>query len=320
VTRGARPLASARCWLRGIWGTRPSLYSRPLWALIIALDYLPWPVGEDALAALFGLVALARPSRRRLAFAWARRQTCPSAWKLALAVSAFRGRWVARSSLIGLRAPEDLRRRVVVRGEEHLAAAAGGTILLGFHLGPPNVDVALRTLGHRLAWLGVNRSARAWSRPGWRPLNEPGHNLAPPSATAFWPGYVYRARRLLLEGGTLVVMADSGVGRELFQVPLPGGPAVVRSSWFLLWRETGARVLPVMTHLEGHTQVVTIHPALPPPAAGGAEGLDPWRTIVSEIMAEYVRRFPEQCPALVFPPLFPRRSGRVRVRRSRQET
>lgn len=318
MSRPGQPLASLRCWLRDFWGKRPALYSRPLWALMIGLDYLPWPLGEDTLAALFALISLVRPSRRRLAFAWARQQSSSSAWRLALSVSAFRGRWVARSSLMGLKSPEDLRRQVIVRGEEHLVPGAGATILLGFHLGPPNADVALRTLGHRLAWLGTSRSARAWSRREWRPLHDPRENLGPPTATAFWPGYLHRARRILLDGGALFIMADSGVGRELFRVPLPGGPAVVRSSWFMLRCQTGARVLPVETHLAGRAQVITILPALPPAGAGGADVLGPWRQILSDMMADYVRRFPEQCPALVFPPQFPRRSTRACARRSGQ--
>ena len=118
-------------------GDGDPLYSRSLWALMIALDRLPWPWGEDILARLFGAVALVRGSRRRPALAWASRQPEGRGLRLALAVCAFRGRWVARAALLGVRSPDALIRRAVIRGEEHLTSAPEGTILLGFHLGPP---------------------------------------------------------------------------------------------------------------------------------------------------------------------------------------
>jgi lauroyl/myristoyl acyltransferase len=308
VSPRAGALASAALRLRHFWGNRPSLYSRSLWALMIALDFLPWPWGEDILARLFAAVALVRGSRRRLALAWASHQPGRQCWRLALAVSAFRGRWVARSSLLGLRRPADLRRQVIVRGEERLGSAPGGMILLGFHLGPPNVDVALRILGHRLAWLGSRRTARAWSSEAWRSFLDPREDLSPPERERFWPGYLYRARRILLEGGTLFLMADSWSGRDLFQVALPGGPAVIRSGWLTLRRQTGARVMPVVTHLEGRTQVITIHPSLPP-GADAADELRKWQDILSSLMRDYVQRLPEQCPVLAFPPRLLRRRG-----------
>jgi lauroyl/myristoyl acyltransferase len=288
--------------LRALLGTRPAVYSRSLWALLIALDFLPWPLGEDILAALFAGVGLVRGSRRRMVVAWAAQQSGRRDLRLAAAVSAFRGRWVARSALLGMRRLENLRRHIVVVGEERLMEASGPTILLGFHLGPPNADVALRVLGHPMAWLGTTRQAPAWSRDPWRSFLDPRENLSPPDEEWFWPGYLYRARRMLLDGGTLFIMADSWIGRELFRVPLPGGPAVIRSGWLILQRQTGARVLPVSTHLEGRTQLITIHPPLPPPTDADDVEACRYRPIVSELMAEYLRRFPEQCPVLAFPP------------------
>ena len=288
--------------LRTLWGTRPAIYSRPLWTLLVALDVLPWPWGEDILAALFAAVGLVRGTRRRTVMAWAAQQSGRRDIRLAAAVSAFRGRWVARSALLGVRRPEDFRRHVAVVGEERLAEAPGPTILLGFHLGPPNADVALRILGHPMAWLGTTRLAPAWSREPWRSFLDPRENLSPPDDEWFWPGYLYRARRMLLDGGTLFIMADSWVGRELFRVPLPGGPAVIRSGWLTLRRQTGARVVPVSTHLEGRTQIITVHPPLPEPRDGDDDAPDRWRAIVSELMADYLRRFPDQCPVLAFPP------------------
>jgi lauroyl/myristoyl acyltransferase len=268
---------------------------------MICLDLLPWPLGEDILAAVFAAAALAGRHRRRLAVAWASRHPGRGGWQLAWAVAAFRGRWVGRSALLGVRGPDDLRRRIVVEGGEHLVAAPGGTILLGFHLGPPNADVALRILGHRLAWLGSVRRSPGWSREAWRPLQDPRDNLCPPDVDGFWPGYLYRARRILLGGGTVFTMGDAWAGREAFRVPLPGGTAIVRSGWLTLCRQTGARVLPVLTHLAGRVQVITIHPPLPASGPGDADRLREWRRVLGSLMEDHVRRFPEQCPVLAFP-------------------
>src|SRR5439155_16774879 len=143
--------------LRALWRARPAHYSRALWVLILGLDILPWRWGEDSLARLFMAVGAVRASRRRRATAWARAHPGHRPWRLAAALSAFRGRWVARSWLLGLRCPYDLRRHLVVRGEEHLTSTPGPAILLGFHLRPPNAEVAPRILRHRLTWLGGQR-------------------------------------------------------------------------------------------------------------------------------------------------------------------
>ena len=187
--------------------------------------------------------------------------------------------------------------------------ASNGTILLGFHLGPPNVDVTLRILGQKLAWLGSSRNSWVWSSEAWQPLSDPRENLAPPGDEWFWPGYLYRARRILLDGGALFIMADSWVGREAFRVPLAGGPMIIRSGWLSLYRQTGARVLPVVTHLEGRTQIITIHSALPTPLPDDVDPLGAWRDILVALVRDYVRQFPEQCPVLVFPPAILRRRG-----------
>jgi lauroyl/myristoyl acyltransferase len=272
-----------------------------VWALIIALDRLPWPLGEDLLAAMFAAVAVVKAKRRRRALAWAAHRPERATWRLALAASAFRGRWVARSALVGLRGGDDLRRHVVVQGEHHLAGHGGGTILLGFHLGPPNTDVALRVAGHRVAWLGHARHSPAWWRSPWAAMADPRESLSPPDGQRFWPGYLYRARRILLDGGAIYVKADAWKGRELCRVLVPGGTARIMAGWAMLARQTGARVLPVMTHLAGRDQVITIHPPLPRPAPGDAEDLEEWRAILAALITGYVERFPEQCAALAFP-------------------
>lgn len=301
MTSGGETRASGAIRPWDLSSRRERLYSRALWALTIRLDLLPWPWGENLLAYLFAVATLLRGSRRRAAVAWASQMPGRRAWRLALAVSAFRGRWVARMSLLGLRGPDDLRRQVAVHGGEHLAAVRGAAILLGFHLGPPNVDVALRILGHRVAWLGSARRSRAWSRDAWRPLLEPKDNLSP-GPKGGWPSCLYRARRLLLDGGALFTIADGWVGGEAFRVSLPGGrPLIIRAGWLTLSRQTGARVLPVTTHLEGRVQVITIHPPLPTPGPHDVDLPSTWPDILGALVKDYVWRFPEQCAALPFP-------------------
>ena len=298
-TRPVSPAAEAPTF-RALWRARPAQYRPALWALLLVLDVLPWPWGEDIAARLLMVAGISQRSRRRRAVAWASYQSGRRPWSLALALCAFRGRCVARSALLGLRRPEDLRRHVVVRGAEHLAAP-GGAILLGFHVGPPNADVALRALGHQLAWLGGLRASRGWSRAAWRPFLDPSEHLSAEGGEEFWVGLLHRARRILLAGGRLFIVADSHRGREAFRVSLPGGPMIIGEGWLSLHRQTGARVLPVLSHLEGRAQIITIHPPLPPWGGDPVLEMRARQEILGRLLNDYVRRFPEQCPARVFP-------------------
>jgi lauroyl/myristoyl acyltransferase len=219
-------------------------------------------------------------------------------------VCAFRGRWVARSRFLGVRDPDHLRRRVVIEGEEHLTAAPGGTVLLGFHLGPPAADVLLGLFGHRLAWLGGNQGLRgALLGSTWAPLNAPSKGWLSRGTRGKRERdltVLLRGRRILREGGIVFSVADGERGHTLFRVPLPGGALTVLSGWISLVRHTGARVVPVLTHLEGRTQVITTHPPLPVSGRGLSDDLAMWRPILSRLVEDYVRRFPEQCPAPAF--------------------
>jgi hypothetical protein len=273
-----------------------------VWALLLALDALPWPAGEDLLARLFALAAIAKPARLARAHRWGRAHAPAGAVRLALATCAFRGRWVARAALLGVREPSALRPFVRLRGEEHLAPRPRGTLLLGFHLGPPGADVALRLAGHRVAWLGGGRTSRAWRRPAWQELLDRREHLVPPDARRFWPGVLYRARQVLRDGGAVFITADAWSGRPLFRIPVPGGAITVRSGWLALQQHTGAAVVPVLSHLDGRTHVVTVHPPLPAPAPGAALPLEAWRAILTALAREQVARHPEQCPAVVFEP------------------
>jgi lauroyl/myristoyl acyltransferase len=267
---------------------------------MIAVDLLPWPWGEQIVAGVFAVAAMLRANRRRSALAWASQQPGRRAWPLAIALCGFLGRWAARLKLLGLRDPGDLRRRVVVEGEEHLTAGAPGVILLAFHIGPPNADLGLKVLGHRLnsvTW--GQRDRPGWWSAAWDAMFEANPDLCPGGSTDRWLGVLYQARRILQRGGTIYIMAD-GNGREVARIPLPGGPAIVRAGWLNLHRHTGARVLPILTHLRGRTQVITIHPALPMtgPDPSGVE--PPWLETLASLLRDHVRRYPEQCFGLAF--------------------
>src|SRR6185369_9807063 len=110
---------------------------------------------------------------------------------------------------------------------------------------------------------------------------------------------LYRARRILLDGGSIFITAD-GPGTAAFEVPLPGGSARICAGWLLLRQTTGACVLPVLSHMEGRTQVVTVHPALAPLDADPVRDLDVCRGELERLLADHVRRFPEQCYMLAF--------------------
>jgi len=295
------PAASGRTEL---WPVRPISYSPAVKAVNRGLNLLPWPWGEDMMALLGVVQAFARVSRLRRALRWAAAQ--PGArgrWGLALSLLSHHGRFIAMEALVGIREPEALRRHLIVEGEEHLIKAAekGGTLLLGFHLGPSHVPLALRVIGHRVTLVGdLEHSGR---RPGatWLPFLNPSESL---SISGRKPGGrlggLYQARRLLLDGGTLFITADGPFGSEAFRVPLPGGAMVIRSGWLALRGHTRAPTLPVLTYLDGRKRVVTIHAALPAVEADPARDMAVCRAALSPLLEEYVQRFPEQCRSLAF--------------------
>ncbi len=311
--------------LAAAWDARPWGYSRAVWTLVLALDALPWPWGEEILARGFVARAFVRVTRLRRALAWAGAQ--PSTrhgvdgatarhalggqrrigqeagglrrWSLACSVCRHQGLFVARSALIGVRDPEALRRIVVARGEEHLAAAGPGAILLGFHLGPAQSYLVLRALGHQLTWVGGRGASPAWA-PSIRDRFQREHgDLFYPGRAHVWERRLYKARQLLVRGEHVFISADGG-GTEAFSVPLPGGRASLGAGWWFLRRNTKAPALPVLSHLEGRTQVVTIHPPLPPPLADPALDTEACREAIGTLLAEHVKQFPEQCYSLVF--------------------
>jgi lauroyl/myristoyl acyltransferase len=300
--------------LRTAWRHRPRSYSRSVWALALALDALPWPLGEDLLALGFVARGFVRPARLREALAFAGAWSEPGAprRRLARSLCAYHGRFVARSALVGMRDPDTVLRHVTVRGQEHLTAAGPGVILLGFHLGPAQSYLALRALGHDLTWVGGRGASAGWARAIQARFQDDRGDLHLSGAEYVWERRLYRARQLLLEGKTVFVSADGGDAGTL-SVPMPGGAAVTLGvGWLLLRRTTKAAVLPVLSHLEGRMQVVTVHPPLPQPLPDPSEDAETVLAALAPILEVHVRRFAEQCYSLAFglPPDEPPRRRR----------
>jgi lauroyl/myristoyl acyltransferase len=300
--------------LRAAWAARPAVYSRRTWAFLLALDRLPWPWGEEIMGLCFVARAFVNASRLRQALAWgsAHRGTRRGRWALALASCSCHGRFVARSAFTGIRDTEALRRVVSLRGEEHLPAGGRGVIFLGFHHGPTRPDVALRIAGYRVTWVGAvgqgirNRSSAAAWPAGIQHLfeisGEHGSVVTPPPSGSKSARLraLYRAHGILSRGESIFMTAD-GPGTVAFELPLPGGRALIRAGWLLLRETTGAAVLPVLSHMEGRTQVVTVYPPLPPSGADASRDLEACREVLGSLLADHVRRFPEQCYLLAFP-------------------
>jgi lauroyl/myristoyl acyltransferase len=252
-------------------------------------------------------IAIARgfvqPRRLRRALEWAShyRHGVSGRWRLALSLLAYDGRFKAAHSLLGVRDAEQLRAHFTVDGEAHLRQAMekGGTMLLGFHVGPRTSWLALRLLGFGVnAFIG--HDYHRFRRPGLRAILDSAETMRPqdggPAGRAAW---LHRARRLLVEGKTIFITADRVVPQDTFEIAVAGATAMVGSGWLALRRHTTAATLPVLMHREGRRGIVTIYPPLPPPRAGLAADMDACRAELTTILSGYARRFPEQCRGLV---------------------
>jgi len=229
VTVPAAPESAPATGLRALWRRRPGRCSPSLWATVIALDRLPWPLGEDALAGIYLVKSLGQRARWQRAREWAgaHRTTRVGRWWLAARLCACYGRFVARLMLVGFRDPEHFRAQVIVKGEERLKAAAGrGVILLGFHLGPPGAAIALRALGHQLTWARGWGDSQGGLRPAWRAFHAAGEMLSLSQDRHALGAVLYEARKILVEGGAVYITADGGKGREAFRVPTRPAPVV----------------------------------------------------------------------------------------------
>jgi len=262
-----------------------------------ALDPLPWPVGENLLAGLGLLQVVIRPDRFLRALTWAAAQPPGPHGRLSLALRllANHGRFVAQQRLVGLRDPATLRERVRVTGEEHLVAAVAGagTMLLGFHVGPPCSSLALQLLGYPVRTIddliycpreGLEPDRLAeWRSP--MPMDRKESRAVA----------LHEARRHLAGQGLVHVLATGRWGAEAFRIALPGGPVIIRNGWLALRRLTGATTLPLLAHDEGRRRVITIHPPLPPVSADPQADREACRPVLTDVLRSYFRRFPEQC-------------------------
>ena len=205
------------------WGARPLRHSRAVWALLIILDLLPWPWGEDIAAGLFMIAGLARPGRRRAALTWADATGAVQRWRRAAEACAFLGHWLAQTRALGFRSPEQFRQTLAIEGAAQLDMP-GAAILLGFHLGPIGGDLPFRVLGYPVTFLGsTDRAATVgWWSDAWQPFLAPRALSLPVASPDLWPAVLYRVRRMLLDGEKVYLMAE-GHGTEVFRLPLSVG-------------------------------------------------------------------------------------------------
>lgn len=266
------------------------------------LDRLPWPIGEECCAAVFVARALVGPRRLTKALTWAAHhpQAGRSRWWTAVSTCAYQGRFRARHALLGLKSPDELLERVRLVGRQHLPTA-GGALLLGFHLGPPAVGAALCAAGQRVLAIEGPRESKNWSSDAWQPVRRSVAPIPLAGESADLAATLYFARKRLLGGATIYMPADGGRGRLAFAVPIPGGTEhPIRAGWLTLRRECRVPVLPTVGHMDGRTQVITIHPPLPDPDPDPARDAAVCREVVTAIVDDFVRRFPEQCCGLVY--------------------
>lgn len=270
--------------------------------VLAALRQAPAPVTTTVLAGLAVADGVLRRRRFASAYGWAGAQGYRG-WgrtRLALALLANHGRYVAQEAMVGIGSEADLRRGSVVHGAEHLSGAtAGGALLLGLHVGPPRAWLALRAHGVPVSFAireTAGRGARweAWRRDGVViPL--------PYGAPEARVQGLYTLRRLLADGRFVFLAADGPFGAELFRLNVPGFAPVIRAGWFTLRRQLRLRTLPVLTHEDGTQRIVTIHPPLPPPTGDEAADRVACREVLTSILGDYVRRHPSQCRYLAFP-------------------
>jgi lauroyl/myristoyl acyltransferase len=266
------------------------------------LRRVPFPITERILAALAIADGVVRRGRFRRASTWAADRGARGweRWRIALALLANHGRFVAEEALLRGEGPDELRRRVVVLGEEHLRTLSGGAMLLGFHLGPPKSWLHLRALGHPVRFAGRLETAARDRR--WQPFLDAGIAIRLPEgdAGARLRG-LHRMRGLLQDGALVYLTADGPFGHEAFRIDLRGGPLIVRAGWLALRRATGAPTLPVFSFREGNRRGIVIHPPLPRPDGDAVRDSAACRAALTPLVEEYVNRFPTQCRWVAMP-------------------
>lgn len=231
------------------------------------------------------------------------------AWRLAFDLLANHGRFVADEALVGLESGADLAGGVDVSGSEHLAAVSGGALLVGFHLGPPKTWLRLRALGYPVRFAG--RLEGVSDDPRWQAALETGTVIRMPEGDVQERlRGLMRIRQLLRAGSLVYVTADGPFGREAFSIDLPGAPLVVRQGWMALRRAAAVPTLPVLScRTADRRYAIHIHPPLPEPAVDAGRDAELCREALSPLIAEYVRRYPDQCRWMAMPRWRTRASG-----------
>ena len=269
--------------------------------LIGALRSLPPSVAREVLAAVAIGDGLIRQQRFIRAARWAA-ATGLTGWpryRLAFALLANHGRFIAQEAMLGLSSAADLRSSTEVIGIERVPPVGRGAILLGMHVGPPRGWLALRAAGYPVRFVGRGEAGEGRLWDDWQ---QQGVVIPMPSGdvTARLRG-LYRIRRLLAAGELVFITADGPLGSQLFQLDVPGAP-IIRQGWFGLRRQLNVPTLPLTVHAtDGGRRVVTIHPPLPAVDAEAGRDADACRTALTSIMQDYIRRFPSQCRYLAFP-------------------
>ena len=282
----------------------PGLYLAPrrLRPLMPLLRRVPAPLATWLLAGLAVGESVVHASRLRRALRWAAAQGAkgPAKWRLALALLANHGRFVAQEAMIGVPNLSTLSRNVIIEGREHLDRLGAGAILVGLHLGPPRTGLVLRACGYPVHIAGRLETAR--DNPRWNAALDAEEAVrlpaGPPRGRAEG---LHRIRNLLRDGG-LVYLAGDGQGREAFHIDLPGGSLTLRMGWLALRRSTHVPALPVLTHMRGRQRVIVVHPPLPDPDEHAGQDAARCLAVLAPLVEDYVRRFPAQCRYLVIPP------------------
>ena len=272
-------------------------------AVLYALDYLPWPMGEEACALLFLLRDGLTPSRVRLAWRWCAVHPVPGESRVRSVINLFRfrGRFRATHALLGVRSPAALGERVRVEGQDRLPRS-GGAILLGSHIGPPAVGEALIVAGCPVRQVAGARHSRTWSSEAWAEIRSASETFPLSEVSSALGGVLYRARRHVMNGERVYMTADGGRGRSAFQLCVPGAPAAsIKAGWMALRRECGVPVFPVTSHLEGRIQVIEVHPALPERDADRQRDEVQCREAIERVWTAFADAYPAQCGGLLFP-------------------
>lgn len=284
-------------------GDAPPAKERPSRAVLAALwllDVAPFPLGEWACGALFLLRNVVRPAVAARAWRWLARYPSPQPLFLRTCqLFLYQGRFRARHSLIGLASPDALAARVRIDGREHLPEV--GAILLGFHVGPPVAGEALCASGIPVLSVAGQRYSRQWTNEAWAPVRRLSEAFALTEDPSVLGGALYRMRRRLAGGEHVYVMGDGLKGRVAFTLQVHDVRVLkMKSSWLLLAKHTGARVVPVTTHYEGPIQVVTLHPPLPPFDPARIEDLVQCQALLQALLERHAAAHPEQCSGFVY--------------------